>query len=121
VLLNTANALEFLNRLEEAKHFCEQALGLYEELGSMRGMAIAKTSLGDICVKKNEYEQALQLYCEALAIGEQVSDKRLITEVCLNLGRLYSKKAKDYGDERGYSTLEQGSENVAFKQPKTRA
>jgi tetratricopeptide (TPR) repeat protein len=95
VLLNTANALEFLNRLEEAKHFCEQAVGLYEELGSMRGMAIAKNSLGDICVKKNEYEQALQLYFEALALSEQVSYKMIIANACLNLGRLYSKKAKD--------------------------
>jgi hypothetical protein len=45
--------------------------------------------------KEGEYEQAVQLCAEGLALSEQVANKSLIATVCLNLGRLYSKKAKD--------------------------
>jgi tetratricopeptide (TPR) repeat protein len=74
---------------------------LYEELNSLNGIAKVKHNLATVYEDKGEDEQAIQLYCEALAIGEQVSNKKLIAIACLNLGQLYSKKQGIKGDERG--------------------
>jgi tetratricopeptide (TPR) repeat protein len=119
--VNIGNTFEALNDFENARRSYKNAIQWFEEISSSSGIALAKLNLALVYEKEGEYEQAVQLCAEGLALSEQVANKRRIAAVCLNLGRLYSKKQGIKGDERGYSTLEQGSENVAFKQPKTRA
>ena len=100
-LLNIGNMFQALNDFENARHALEKSLRLHEELNSLNGIATTKNSLAAVYEKKGEDERAIELYCEALAICEQVSDKSLIATVCLNLGGCILKKQRIKGDERG--------------------
>jgi len=82
-----------INEYEQGKRFLEQreysqaavalhnALVGYEEKGDEAGVANASNQLGNVCLARQEFENALKNYERALAICEKANDRMSILAV----------------------------------------
>ena len=59
---------------------------LARELGDSSLLSIAVNNLGDVALKRGEYERALRLFEESLSIGRELQDQDLLARAFTNLG-----------------------------------
>lgn len=77
-----------LKRYGEAKKFYDDARGIFSRIDSKQGTVFVLTNLGEVCLAECEYEKALQLWEEALAMYRAMDDARGLMETLLQLSQV---------------------------------
>jgi LuxR family transcriptional regulator, maltose regulon positive regulatory protein len=75
-MLDLANALRSLGRLEEAATLQAESLGLWQEIGNPASLAHCLNNMGYDRYVAGDYSAALTLYTEALLKAEEAEDRR---------------------------------------------
>jgi LuxR family transcriptional regulator, maltose regulon positive regulatory protein len=75
-MLDLANALRSMGRLEEAATLQSESLGLWREIGNPASLAHCLNNLGYDRSVSGDYDAALTLYAEALMRAEEAEDRR---------------------------------------------
>lgn len=74
VMMDTADCLRDLGRVDGAVSLYQEAIRRGEQLGRERTVAVAKSQLGTIRLLQNRHEEALTTYEEALTIFERMGE-----------------------------------------------
>jgi LuxR family maltose regulon positive regulatory protein len=75
-MLDLANALRSMGRLEEATTLQSESLGLWREIGNPTSLAHCLNNMGYDRYVSGDYDAALTLYTEALVKAEEAEDRR---------------------------------------------
>lgn len=73
-LLKTGDNRSHTGALDEAQHYCQRALELYQQLGDERGESNGLYQLGWLAVNKGEWSKANDYLQEAYAIALRIGD-----------------------------------------------
>jgi tetratricopeptide (TPR) repeat protein len=90
-ILNLAEALRNLGKINESETAFERAYLLYERLGQKVGLARALRGQGLILEMQNRLHEAITRFQQSLETFEQTEAKREIALTCCRLGKSYSK------------------------------
>ena len=88
-LQNSAEAMLRQGRLAEAQQRLETALGLVRGTEHRDAFADLTMRLGDVAVRLQEYELALERFAQARGIFEELGDEIQIASVVCSLGTVY--------------------------------
>jgi len=85
----------------KALEYFQKALIIDEEVGKKASSAVELCCIGTAYYNLNNYPEALKNYYDALALSEELNYGLLISNININIGRLYEKqgkhvKAKEY-------------------------
>lgn len=70
---NLAEVLVFRNELDEALEYLEQALSLNRQIGNMRFVSMNLANIGNIYLKKKEFQKAYSLLIESLDMANNLN------------------------------------------------
>ncbi|MFN8308784.1 MAG: tetratricopeptide repeat protein [Chitinophagales bacterium] len=96
-ILNNSNENNFL-RL----HYLDQAMALYTEVGSVRGIALCNDGYAIYYFNEGEYEKAVQFHQRSIELFEGLNDEAGIARAINNMGLIYLKTG-DY--EKGFELM----------------
>jgi CHAT domain-containing protein/Tfp pilus assembly protein PilF len=95
LLTSMARAYRLTGEPEQALDANLQALGLYREIGDLRGQALALNNLAVVYDNGGELERALEHYESALELWRRVADPGEEANTLHNLGTLYALAGRD--------------------------
>ena len=75
-------------RWEEAVDYLDRSSAVYDRLGDVLGQALTIIRRGTVFVEQGNYQDAREVYEQALELGERVHDKKTIARVNNNLAIL---------------------------------
>ncbi len=90
-VLNLAESLRNLGKMNESETAFEIARSLYERRGQNVGLARALRGQGLILEMQNRLHEAITRFQQSLEIFEQTKTKREIALTCCTLGKAYAK------------------------------
>ncbi|MBN1219856.1 MAG: tetratricopeptide repeat protein [Anaerolineae bacterium] len=93
--LEVKGRLEYwFGRYHEAQFHLQTSVELYRQTGDRNGLAQALNYLGNVlCTIDNDYDPAIPLYQESLALSQAVGDQAGIARVLTNLGAIAQARA----------------------------
>jgi tetratricopeptide (TPR) repeat protein len=91
VILNLGNVFDALKERDKAISCYENALNIFEEKKSKRGMAHANNNFGSFYGDLEEYEKSMFHLTKALNLFQEIGDNRRAARVLGNLGELLIK------------------------------
>ena len=74
--------------LAEARQFLQEALEVYEEIGSRGGVTLTLYNLGDVACLREEYEASEAYYVEATRRAQALHATSLLTTIVLGAAKL---------------------------------
>jgi len=77
-----------LDRYADAREALDEALGIFRELGDLRGQALAINYLGVLRYAVGEYRDSEDYLGEALALYRSLGDRHGQAEVICDIGRM---------------------------------
>lgn len=87
-LINLGALFFELEKLDEAKPFCQDSLRLYREIGYPHGIGAALRYLSQIAFLQKDYQQAKELVDESYALNQEAGDRRAVFESLCLLGNI---------------------------------
>lgn len=120
------NAMNFKGNLAKASESYLRAADIAEELGFMRGIGFAKTTLGGVYKRLGNQRLSLEYYGEALKITKEIGDTSTMAAVYLNIGygyysidqldssKKYTEKAYEICIQTNHSALDYAKGNLAL-------
>ena len=101
-MMDTANCLKDLGRLDEAASLFQETISRSEELHSERDVSVSKFELGSILILQNRYHEALTTYEEALSVFESLGEPGSIANAWHGIGWVHSKTRRFELAEQAY-------------------
>ncbi|MFP4600123.1 MAG: ATP-binding protein [Persicimonas sp.] len=97
-------------QFDDARHFSQKSLELFEQLGMRRSEGLTLLDVGDLAVEQGEFSRAITLLQRALRIGRRHAIASITTGAYMALGETYmlggdAEKARRYLRE-GLATIE---------------
>jgi len=88
-LTSSASLALVTGRVEEAQHFYEESLEIYERNGNLLGKAASLNGLGNLSFAQNDYVEAERLLQQAVDIARENEDLQRVTTASMSLGSVY--------------------------------
>lgn len=88
----------------EALQLHHQALGLFEEMGDLKGIAHSKGLIGSMFEKMEDYAQALAFQNEAVQLSKKMNDSSELSILFENIGSIY-EDLEEYDSAEYYFQL----------------
>jgi tetratricopeptide (TPR) repeat protein len=101
-MLEQADCLRDLGRLDEAASLYTEAIKRDEEAGDERGVAIAKAQLGTVRMFQKRYEEALEAFQEVLAIANILNEPDMQARALHQIGMVYRHTGRFELAEQSY-------------------
>jgi predicted ATPase/Flp pilus assembly protein TadD len=80
---------------DTGEQYCAQSRDIFMQLGDNRGQAFAASNLGLIAMQRGDYQRALRLHREALALSEARNDQWGVAMSLVQLGRVHGLMEDD--------------------------
>ena len=90
-MVETADCLRVLGRLDDAASLYQETIRRDEKLGRKRDVAVDKTQLGTVRMLQNRPDEALIAYEEALEIFESLGDQSTVAVVWHQIGMVHKR------------------------------
>jgi tetratricopeptide (TPR) repeat protein len=102
IMIDIANCLILLGRLDEAASIYEETIRRSEKLSRQRDVAVAKGQLATVYTQQNRYDEALTVYDEALQIFENLDDLGAVAIVWHQIGIMHRRVGRFDLAEQAY-------------------
>jgi len=101
-LTETGDCLQDLGRLDEAAQVYKASSQEAEELGDLRGGAVAKGQLGTVRLLQRRYGDALATFTEARETFEELGEPGSVAVAWHQIGRVHQEAGQHEAAERAY-------------------
>jgi signal transduction histidine kinase len=91
-LLNVGNIFFYLGKYKESVDHHLQALTVFEELGSKRGISFCLQSLGGDFFKLKQWSTSKEYFSKSLSIKEELNDKRGMVNALSGIADVYKEQ-----------------------------